>query len=26
MTQQHRICIDLPNTAVGPKNLRKCMV
>ena len=26
MTQQHRIRIDLPNTAVGPKNRRKYMV
>jgi len=26
MTQQHRICIDPPNIAVGPKNQRKCMV
>ena len=26
MTQQHRIRIDLPNSAVGPKNRRKCMV
>jgi len=26
MMQQHRICIDLPNTKVGTKNWRKCMV
>jgi len=26
MTQQHRIRIYPPNTAVGPKNRRKCMV
>jgi len=26
MTQQHRIGIDLPNIAVGPKNQHKCMV
>jgi len=26
MMQQHRIRIDLPNTAVGPKNRCKCMV
>jgi len=26
MMQQHRIRIGLPNTAVVPKNRRKCMV
>jgi len=26
MTQKYRICTDLPNTAVGPNNRRKCMV
>jgi len=26
MMQQHRICIDLPNTAVEPKSRHKCMV
>jgi len=26
MTQQYTICIDLSNTAVGPKNRHKCMV
>ena len=26
MTQQRRIRIDLPNTAVEPKHRRKCMV
>ena len=26
MTQQRRIRTDLPRTAVGPKNRRKCVV